>query len=163
MSLLSSRKIVGLLVVIFVLLFLASLFLFIDAGHSERNGPGHGRLADVFFGNSVVRAEIADTPELRSRGLMFREHLNDAEGMLFVFDYEGRWSFWMKNTLIPLDIIWIDNNFRIIHIEKAVPCVEETCVSYSPSAPARYVVEVNHGYTERNGVGIGDPVSIVFD
>jgi uncharacterized membrane protein (UPF0127 family) len=87
---------------------------------------------------------------------MFREKLNENEGMLFVFDDEKYETFWMKNTLIPLDIIFIDKNFKIISIENAVPCKREPCTLYKSAKPAEYVLEVNENFTIRNKIKSGD-------
>ena len=79
-----------------------------------------------------IKVEIADTPEKRAEGLMFRDHLNENSGMFFVFDEESSHSFWMKNTLIPLDIIWINADKKVVYIKhKAQPCNEE-CESFYP-------------------------------
>ncbi|MFH1586781.1 MAG: DUF192 domain-containing protein [Candidatus Diapherotrites archaeon] len=121
--------------------------------------PGDGR-DKVCFPEICVNVEVADTPDKRSLGLMFRESLGGNEGMLFIFPNEGIYPFWMKNTLIPLDMIWVNGDMKIVHIEHAVPCVTETCPSYRPANPAKYVVEVNAGFTDEKGIEIGDIVSI---
>ncbi len=112
----------------------------------------------VCFPNTCINAELAETPEKRRQGLMYREQLGAGEGMLFVFETEAVYGFWMKNTLIPLDIIWLDSSKKVVHIETAVPCTTERCISYTPSAAALYVVEANAGFAEENGIEIGTPV-----
>ena len=114
----------------------------------------------IEISNKVIVAEIADTQAKRAKGLMFREHMEYDRGMWFVMDKEGYHSFWMKNTLIPLDIIWVDSDMNIVHIEKNVPpCQENTaCVSYKTKAKAKYVLEVNAGWVDDNGVDLGDSV-----
>ena len=104
--------------------------------------------------------EIADTDSERQRGLMGLELLKENEGMLFVFPEEGEYSFWMKNTLISLDIIWIDENFQIVNIETAVPCHEEFCENYIPKGKSLYVLEVNENFAEMNYIEVGDYVEI---
>jgi hypothetical protein len=97
---------------------------------------------------AVILAELADTPEKRARGLMFRSQLESNRGMLFAFSDSQAWSFWMKNTRIPLDIIWMDHNKRIVHIERNVPpCsrTDESCPQYQPAQPALYVLELAAG------------------
>ena len=77
----------------------------------------------ICFDNSYVEIEFATTPEERTIGLMNRTNIPENSGMLFIFDVEGIHKFWMKNTLVPLDMIWLDEKGRIIHIEKNVmPC-----------------------------------------
>ena len=115
---------------------------------------------EVCFSSSCVEVAIADSSSERAQGLMFISELKDDEGMLFVFDENGKHSFWMKNTLIPLDMIWISEDFEVVHIEKAVPCEEDPCGIYVPEREAKYVLEVRAGWSERNGVGEGDLVEI---
>ena len=105
-----------------------------------------------------VKVEIADNNEERTKGLMFREKLGENEGMLFIFDDEEIRNFWMKNTLISLDIIFIDKDKRITNIEKADPCEEDTCRIYSSKGLAKYVLEVNQGFTDKNNINEGDIV-----
>ncbi|MGC9310607.1 MAG: DUF192 domain-containing protein, partial [Candidatus Aenigmatarchaeota archaeon] len=100
--------------------------------------------------------------ESRAKGLMFRESLGDDEGMLFVFEKEGHWSFWMKNTIIPLDIIWLCENLTIVHIQTAPPCREDNCPSYRTPVPASYVLEVNAGFSDKNGISAGDTATFEY-
>ena len=102
--------------------------------------------------------EIADTPEERTHGLMYRENMNDTEGMLFVFDSEGVYSFWMKNTLIDLDIAFLDKRGVIVDIKQMKKYVERTTVS---DEPAMYAVEMNTGWFLRNNVVKGDKLEFV--
>lgn len=114
--------------------------------------------ADVIFADGTrVKVEIADTPDLRQRGLMFREHLAEGEGMLFIFEETGFYPFWMKNTLIPLDMIWLDVNRRVVSIAHSVPpCKADPCPNFSPTADSIYVVEVASGFAKRHKVREGD-------
>ena len=108
----------------------------------------------------ALDVEIADTNEERAKGLMFRESLPENQGMLFVFEQPDRYGFWMKNTLIPLEMIFIDKNKKIVDIIHAVPCKQDPCISYIPKAAALYVVEVNEGYCAKYKISIGDSVII---
>jgi len=116
----------------------------------------------VFIDNGVenikVNVEIADTFEKRLQGLMFRESLDDNSGMLFIFGQADYLSFWMKNTLMPLDIIFISENFEIVDIKYAVPCKEDPCISYQTVSPAKYVLEVNGNFTIDNNIRIGNRI-----
>jgi hypothetical protein len=115
----------------------------------------------VFAGGAQVHAEIVDTPEAIERGLMFRESLGPNEGMLFVFEKTGFYPFWMKNTRIPLDIIWIDEDWRIVSIAASVPpCRADPCPTYAPASDARYVVEVVAGFARTHRVGRGDRLTV---
>ncbi|HEY6000691.1 MAG TPA: DUF192 domain-containing protein [bacterium] len=104
-------------------------------------------------------AEIAVTAEERSRGLMHRTTLAPGAGMLFVFPAAGRHGFWMKNTLIELDIVFIGADKRVVDIaRRAQPCRKEPCAEYYPGAPAAYALEIAGGLADRYGLGAGDPV-----
>jgi uncharacterized protein len=108
-------------------------------------------------GGNEIGVELALTDEQRARGLMFRESLAPDRGMLFFFPYEERWSFWMKNTMIPLDIIWIDAERRITHIERQVPpCRSDPCPSYVPDAAGNYVLELAGGRAAELNLQRGD-------
>jgi uncharacterized membrane protein (UPF0127 family) len=104
----------------------------------------------------AVGVEIARTDLQRAKGLMDRRELADDAGMLFLFDETSDHSFWMKNTLIPLDMIFIDEEGRIVGVvERAEP---RTLTQRSVGKPSRYVLEVNGGWTRARGVRAGDRV-----
>ncbi|MBI2215564.1 MAG: DUF192 domain-containing protein [Acidobacteria bacterium] len=110
---------------------------------------------------SKVSIEVVAEPETRAQGLMFRSSLGANHGMLFIFPETAAHSFWMKNTLIPLDIIWIDEAKRIVHVERDVPpCTADPCPSYPPSGVARYVLELAAGEAVARGIRNGDRVVI---
>jgi hypothetical protein len=110
--------------------------------------------------DTKVNLELAVTASERAKGLMHRESLGENDGMLFVFEQEGKPGFWMKNTLISLDMIFIDSNNKIVDIMTAVPCEKEPCKSYTPKAEAKYVLEVNAGFAEKHNIQIGDEVKL---
>jgi uncharacterized protein len=110
-------------------------------------------------GRVDVALEIAATPEARSRGLMYRQELADGHGMLFVFDEDANHEFWMKNTLIPLDMIFITVDGHVAGVRKnATPL---STAQISVGTPSRYVLEVPGGWAERRGVAVGDRVEFV--
>jgi hypothetical protein len=113
----------------------------------------------VCIGSACFDAELAVTADERARGLMFRESLPPGTGMLFVFPREGRHGFWMKNTLIELDIVFIGADRRVSDIaRRAQPCRNEPCPQYFPAAPAAYALEIAGGIADRFGFAAGDPV-----
>lgn len=119
------------------------------------------RTEDNNNNNSSVIArifvEVPDDQEEFARGLMFRTHLPWNAGMLFAFYDEEPRRFWMKNTLIPLDMIFVDSSSKIIDIKENVPpCKQEECPTYPSKEPAQYVLEVNAGFVQEKGVKIGD-------
>ena len=87
---------------------------------------------------------------------MFREKLEENEGMLFIFDDEKQVSFWMKNTLIPLDMIFINKNLEIVSVKTAVPCEKDPCQVYESSKPVKFVIEANAGFAFKNRIDVGD-------
>ncbi len=105
--------------------------------------------------------EIADTTEKQARGLMFRDELADNRGMLFVFRREAPRAFWMRNTRIPLDIIYLDRDLRVVSItHNARPCRTQRCPSYPREGPAMYVLEVNAGQARSLGLERGDTLTV---
>lgn len=126
--------------------------------------PGSSPLPILTIINSVgeevpVRVEIADTDAERQTGLMGRTILEGDAGMLFVFDQEQMLSFWMKDTLIPLSIAYIDSEGRIVDIQDMQP-LDDVPPQYVSAAPAQYALEVNQGFFEERGVTVGDMVEL---
>lgn len=104
-----------------------------------------------------IEVETASDAAARAQGLMYRESLGEDCGMIFVFDEEEPLSFWMRNTLVPLSVAYIDSEGSIVSIHDMEP-LDETSV---PSAkPAQYALEVNQGFFEENGVEAGDMVEL---
>jgi len=100
--------------------------------------------------------EIADSPAETQKGLMFRETMEDHQAMLFIFNFLDYHSFWMKNTYLPLDMIFIDNNQVIVDVHyNAVPFSEENII---PNRLALFVLEVKAGIVRRNNIEIGDRI-----
>ena len=119
-----------------------------------------GPVATVHTGRGDVRValELATTDATRERGLMYSEHLDDGRGMLFVFDDEGDHSFWMKNTLIPLDMVFIGGDGHVVGVHaNAMPLSE---VPISVGRRSRWVLEVAGGYAARAGIAVGDRVDL---
>jgi uncharacterized membrane protein (UPF0127 family) len=105
--------------------------------------------------------EIAADDKSREHGLMDRTEMAADHGMLFVFDDDMTRTFWMKNTKIPLDMLFFDGNQKLVSIQHNVPpCVADPCAAYSSGAPARYVLELNAGESEKLGLTSGDPIEI---
>jgi len=116
----------------------------------------NNNLISIKVDSILVRIELAQTPNEQEQGLMFREHLPENQGMLFVYPYPQILSFWMRNTFIPLDIAFIDHKGLIVSIQQMEPLVEEK--SYVSPVPAQYALEMNQGWFERNNVHVGDQV-----
>lgn len=108
---------------------------------------GELRVAD-----QTLTVEIAATPQAMARGLMFREHMPESRGMLFIWPGDQVVAMWMKNTLIPLSVAFIDRDFRVLNIANMEPRSLRTHPSHGP---ARYALEVNEGWFARHGVAAG--------
>jgi len=109
-----------------------------------------GTLDFVHFDKSIkasIEIEIADTPETQMKGLMGRNTLDDSSGMLFVFKDPGPQKFWMKNTLVPLDIIFVGGDGCIVNIVESAPPLSNR--RYRSKGPVKYVVEVRAGFAKR--------------
>ena len=143
---------------IIIFVFIALVFVSVFAYFSDNKQiSGEAKFAPVCFGKNCFNAEIASSFPVLMRGLMFRKALEENGGMLFVFLDENKHSFWMKNTLIPLDIIWLSGGKEAVYIAKNVqPCETLYCPSISPDKAAKYVLEVNGGKADEIGVKIGD-------
>jgi uncharacterized membrane protein (UPF0127 family) len=113
------------------------------------------RLTNLEVGGHTVKVEVADDDDERRRGLMNRDSLPEDQGMLFVYPEQRTLSFWMRNTDIPLDIAYIDQQGFIVDIQRMDPHTEEL---HPSSRPAMYALEMNQGWFEAHGVGEGDRV-----
>ena len=106
--------------------------------------------------------EVADTTDERRTGLMGRETLSPYDGMAFLWTDPVESSFWMKDTLIPLSIAFWDADGTIVSMMDMQPCTSDPCPTYGPDAPFVGAVEVAQGELEKNGVGVGDTVDLMF-
>ncbi len=148
-------------------LTLVSLFLMLhsaplDACRSYGQTPSFAKEGELIFASaggalkSRIDVEVAETEEERTTGLMYRTALQENQGMLFIFPDEDMRVFWMKNTPLPLDILFVNADGVILTIQQnAVPYAEASIPSLKP---ARYVVEVNAGYTKKFAVRVGDKI-----
>ncbi|MEM4367133.1 MAG: DUF192 domain-containing protein [Candidatus Anstonellales archaeon] len=109
-----------------------------------------------------IALEVADTPEERVRGLMGRTELPEGKGMLFVFDSEAVQSFWMKNTVVDLEVIFIAKNGTVVAIRHMEPCISDPCPSYSSEKPALYAVETKPGFSASNNIEPGTVLDVII-
>jgi len=123
-------------------------------GNAGPSATVHGR-----GGDTRIALEIAATPAERERGLMYRSSLADGRGMLFVFERDEDHEFWMKNTLIPLDMLFIAADGRVAGIHASATPL--STVSIAVGQPSRYVLEVPGGYAQRRGIEPGDRVELI--
>jgi hypothetical protein len=127
------------------------------------NLPGNGLVSISTPKGSIIVAEIADTPDKRAQGLMYRPSIAPDHGMLFRFPELGYWTFWMKNTKVPLDILWLDKTGTIIHIESHVPICTRTddhCPRYYAHKQSWQVLELKAGMAEKLELIPGNQLTI---
>ena len=119
----------------------------------------------VFPSGEEFSLEIAADDESRAYGYMYREKIAANEGMLFIFDQPGPYTFWMRNCKIALDIIWLDEGLRVVEIaHDQKPCPDDgECPSVGPMRAARYVIEVAGGTAKREGLEVGDRMTILAE
>ncbi len=114
------------------------------------------REGEMLIGGQRILVELALDSAAQAKGLMYRESMPEDRGMLFMFPATQPLAFWMKNTLIPLDIIYIAENGEIVDIVTAEPCRTAYCPSYPSKAPGKYVLELNAGMAKKLGLQTGD-------
>jgi len=136
-----------------LLILCVPLIFYFCACFSQAKNPSE----QICFANGCIYIEIAQTPEERRKGLQARKYLGKDKGMLFIFSESQKYSFWMKDTLIPLDIVWIDDQKRIVTVmSNVLPCKTEQCPVYAPDKSALYVLEINTGSASELSLKVGD-------
>ncbi|MFH1441384.1 MAG: DUF192 domain-containing protein [Candidatus Omnitrophota bacterium] len=125
----------------------------------QQSLEGNGQ--KVCINKVCIGVELADTPEKRQLGLMFRKRLDVNKGMLFIFEQEGAYSFWMKNMNFSLDLIWIGQDDKVVDVRcNILPC-NDLCESIIVEKPAKYVLEVNAGFVRKNSIKQGDKIKFL--
>lgn len=123
-------------IIVFIILLIVSFLVFkYEAWEVE--------ISKICCNETCFNLEISDNDELHKLWLMYRENLPDEDWMLFIFDEPWMYSFWMKNTLIPLAWVRLDSNLKIVDIILMDPCKTQECPSYTPKSEAQYVLEIN--------------------
>ena len=112
----------------------------------------------LYLNKTMLRVEVADDEESRRKGLGGRLGMDENYAMLFVFDNSDRHQMWMKDMNFSVDIIWINERKRVVHVRHNVKPDTEPYEKYSPTVPARYVLEVKAGVAKRAGVTVGSPL-----
>jgi uncharacterized membrane protein (UPF0127 family) len=117
----------------------------------------HNKVVNLQINERVIKAEVVDTPETQNLGLSYREKLDKDSGMLFIFDHSDRYGFWMKDMNFSIDIVWIDENFKIVGVEKTVAPETFPNVFY-PQELVKYVLELPSGYVDQYHIAIGNMI-----
>jgi uncharacterized membrane protein (UPF0127 family) len=138
-------------------LILALLVVCFFTGEKALAQEGGKPFLQLTVKGKKIRAEVVQTEEEKAKGLMFRESLGKDEGMLFVYAREEGLTFWMKNTPLPLSIAFLDQRGKIVDIQDMEPFSLQTHASV---LPAKYALEMNQGWFKKNGIKVGDVVSI---
>ena len=110
--------------------------------------------------NAVLYVDVADTAEEHQKGLKGVETLPEDDGMAFVFDEQSDSTFWMKDTLVPLSIAFVNNTGRVIGVRDMQPCEADPCPTYGIDQPFVLAIEANLGWFDQAGVGVGDHVEL---
>jgi len=134
----------------------AALALAASTLANAQDGPQKLPSITLNAGMHLIQAEVARTPEQRSTGLMFRTTMGTSEGMLFAFDEPGVQCFWMKNTLLPLSVAFVDDDGGVVNIENMKP---QTLDSHCSKKPVRFVLEMNDGWFAKRGIKPGFKLS----
>jgi len=131
-----------------ILIFLIFLLIISSCTQNEE-------ISKLCFEENCFELDMPKTEQEFLQGLMFREYLPENQGMLFIFKEPQKYAFWMKNTTIPLDIIWLDENFNVVYVQEAQPCEKEPCTIYVPDTDSLYVLEINQGLTKKLNITKG--------
>lgn len=115
----------------------------------------------VLPSGAIYAVELARTPEEQAQGLMFRESLPARRGMIFLFSDAAPHQFWMKNTMIPLDIVWLDGSGRVLFVSaNTPPCRADPCPNYGPELPAPVVLEIAGGMAAKERIVAGSTIRL---
>ncbi len=163
------RKIIDIgLSLVAILLVLFNIYIFLVYPHifinnskapEQSNREPPKRTAYIDIGDNRMAVEVVTKQVDMAQGLSGRKSMPRNQGMLFVFNQPGNYYFWMKGMNFPLDILWIDQNFQVVDITKEIS-INDFPVNFSSRVPAQYVLEVNAGWTQEHGVGLGTTVDI---
>jgi uncharacterized protein len=142
-------------------LFVAAVVLGPAACTGSSDVPDRPASEVTFEGSdAVLYVEVADDAEERRRGLMGVHHLPDEEGMAFVFEQPVTTGFWMKDTLVPLSIAFVDEDDRVVGLKEMEPCAADPCPYYGVDEPYVMAIEANAGWFEEHGVREGDSAEL---
>lgn len=133
--------------------------LFVVRNKSSLTNSSSQVLPVIKINNVSIEVELAKTPEQQTRGLSGKATLPENQGMLFLYDKPGFYSFWMKDMQFPIDIVWIGADQKIVDISKN-KSPESFPKTFQPQQPAQYVLEVNAGFADRNNITIGDTADL---
>jgi uncharacterized membrane protein (UPF0127 family) len=157
---------------ILIIIFVFFGFLLINrqnvlAPSIEVNNFDFNKIQYVKIAGKILKVDLALTAQEQEKGLSGRKELKEDEGMLFVFNHTGQYPFWMKNMNFNIDIIWIDENFRVVYIKKNaspesyLPAGKTGPEIFTSDFPAQYVLEVLAGFSEKNNLKVRDKMEFL--
>lgn len=144
--------------VILIVVFIFVVFFLINSNYS--NILDVNKIKYVKIGDAKIKVDLAKTAEQQEKGLSIKNSLKDNEGMLFIFSKASIHHFWMKGMVFPIDIIWINDDFKIIYIEKNVQ-PDSYPQTFGPNKESRYVLEIKALFSEKNNLKEGDIVQFL--
>jgi uncharacterized membrane protein (UPF0127 family) len=146
-----NKKVIGILAILVIAAVSISYFVF-----QPHNG------VRIIIDGVIVSVDLATTPAQQQRGLSGRSSMAQDHGMLFIFQTEDYWSFWMYEMNFPLDMIWFNANRQAVFFEQNLPpCNPTACPVFTPTAKALYVLEVNAGFIAEHRISLGDTFTFV--
>jgi uncharacterized membrane protein (UPF0127 family) len=143
-------------------LFVGSLLFLIAIGGVVGYSVTQSGSTHIMIGGILLSVELAKTPAAQQKGLSGKPSLPNDHGMLFVFDHQDYWGFWMVEMNFPLDIIWFNSSRQVVFIERDLaPCTPQSCPVFTPNAKALYVLEVNAGFVDAHQITFGSTFTFV--
>jgi len=157
------HKLVKILIIILIILTAWLVWYdFFGYPNSKNNVILSPKTEKISIGESIFNVEIVDSDTLRSRGLSGRKSLAQNSGMLFIFENSDQHGFWMKEMNFSIDIIWFSQDFKIVTIKKNIMPETYPTIFY-PEENARYVLEINAGFSEKSKIKIGDKFEVISE
>jgi len=154
------KYIIKVVLVLSIIVLVVVGFIVVAVLNNNKNPVENSKAVNI--NNQIFKVDIAETDLEKTMGLMYRKTLPENEGMFFIFDKAGTYTFWMANTFVDMDILWIDESMQIVHIqENAKSCpdpTKTTCNIYNPKITAKYVLEINAGLSSKFGFKVGHKV-----
>jgi len=155
------RKIQATLLILFVPLL--GLYLYSESSGVPIRDMFFPQYTIVHIGDMPIKVSVANTPELREKGLSGTKKLADDEGMLFIFDESDYHGIWMKDMNFPIDIVWIGDDKKVIGITEGAQPNSYPHTIFEPPKPARYVLELNEDFADSFSVTVGDQVTLPLE
>jgi uncharacterized membrane protein (UPF0127 family) len=153
-------KLKKIILFIIILAIFAGFFSLFFIFYKDKNSKQDLNINYIKINEQIIKVEVANTVGLQEKGLSGREKLEENTGMLFIFKNPARYSFWMKDMKFALDIIWLDQDGKIIFIKKSV-APETFPETFMSEQDAKYVLEVKSGFSEKNNLQVGDFVKFL--